>query len=283
MGLGLLSAFLVVEVIVAVLARSLALLSDAGHLLTDVAAIAAALWAMRLAARPARGALTYGWKRAEILSATANALTLVVVAAVVAVEAVRRLVDPPRVDATPVIVVALVGIAVNIAVAASVARANRSSLNVEGAYQHILTDLYGFVATAIAAVVILVTGWQRADAVASLVLVVLMLRSGITLGAQGLRVLLEAAPRGIRLSEIRTHLLEVDHVREIHDLHVWTVTSDMPAVSAHVVVDEACFSDAHAPQLLDALQACLHEHFDIEHSSLQLEPPNHAAHESALH
>ncbi|MBO1754891.1 cation diffusion facilitator family transporter [Allobranchiibius sp. CTAmp26] len=282
-ALGLLSAYLVVEVVVALLARSLALLSDAGHLLTDVGSLAVALWAIRLAARPAGGAMTYGWKRAEILSAAGNAATLLVVGLIVLIEAVRRLAHPPHVDAAPVLVTALVGIAVNIVVAWAVARADRSSLNVEGAYQHILTDLYGFLATAAAAVVILVTGWQRADAVASLLLVVLMARSGLTLARQSSRILLEAAPPGMQISDIREHLLRVDHVRDVHDLHVWTVTSDDHALSAHVVVDEGCFADSHAPQLLDALQACLHEHFDIGHSSLQLEPPTHAAHETAIH
>lgn len=282
-ALGLLSAYLAVEVVVALLARSLALLSDAGHLLTDVGSLAVALWAIRLAARPARGAMTYGWKRAEILSAAGNAATLLVVGLIVLIEAVRRLVHPPHVDAAPVLVTALAGIAVNIVVAWAVARADRSSLNVEGAYQHILTDLYGFLATSAAAVVILATGWQRADAVASLVLVALMTRSGVTLARQSSRILLEAAPQGVQISQIREHLLRVDHVRDVHDLHVWTVTSDDHALSAHVVVDEGCFADSHAPQLLDALQACLHEHFDIGHSSLQLEPPTHAAHETAIH
>ncbi|MBO1765501.1 cation diffusion facilitator family transporter [Allobranchiibius sp. GilTou38] len=283
LGLGLLTAYLVAEVVVALLSRSLALLSDAGHLLTDVGSLAVALWAIRLAARPARGAMTYGWKRAEILSAAGNAATLLVVGLIVLIEAVRRLVHPPHVDAAPVLITALVGIGVNIVVAWAVARADRSSLNVEGAYQHILTDLFGFLATAAAAVVILATGWQRADAVASLVLVVLMFRSGLTLARQSSRILLEAAPPGVRISDIREHLLRVDHVRDVHDLHVWTVTSDDHALSAHVVVDEGCFADSHAPQLLDALQACLHEHFDIGHSSLQLEPPTHAAHETAIH
>lgn len=282
-GLGLLGVFLVGEVIVAFAAGSLALLSDAGHMLTDAASLAVALWALHLARRPAGGAMTYGWKRAEILSAAANAGTLLVVALIVLIEGVRRLVDPPPVDGVPVLVTALVGIAVNVAVAWSVARANRSSLNVEGAYQHIVTDLYGFIATAVAAVVILATGWTRADAVASLALVVLMTRSGFTLARASSRILLEAAPVGIAVADIREHLLRVDHVRDVHDLHLWTVTSHEHSVSAHIVVDAGCFTDSHAPQMLDQLQHCLHSHFGIEHSSLQLEPPSHAAHESAIH
>lgn len=280
---GLLGTFLVGEVVVAFASSSLALLSDAGHMLTDVASLAVALWALRLARRPAGGAMTYGWKRTEILSAAVNAGTLLVVALIVLIEGVRRMIDPPSVDGGPVLITALVGIAVNILVAWSVSRANRSSLNVEGAYQHILTDLYGFIATAIAAGVIITTGWVRADAVASLVLVVLMARSGITLARASSRILLEAAPDGTSVAEIREHLLRVDHVRDVHDLHVWTVTSHEHSISAHVVVDEGCFGDSHAPQMLDQLQDCLHDHFGIEHSSLQLEPPSHAAHEGALH
>lgn len=282
-ALGLLGAFLVGEVTVAFAADSLALLSDAGHMLTDIASLAVALWALRLARRPAGGSMTYGWKRAEILSAAANAGTLLVVALIVLIEGVRRLFDPPSVDGGPVLITALVGIAVNIGVAWAVSKANRSSLNVEGAYQHIVTDLYGFIATAVAAVVILVTGWARADAVASLVLVVLMARSGIILARASSRILLEAAPDGVSVADIRAHLLHVDHVRDVHDLHVWTVTSHEHAVSAHVVVDDECFTDSHAPQMLDQLQECLHDHFGIEHSSLQLEPPSHAAHEGAIH
>lgn len=282
-AVGLLGTFLVGEVVVAFASSSLALLSDAGHMLTDVASLAVALWALRLARRPAGGAMTYGWKRTEILSAAVNAGTLLVVALIVLIEGIRRMVNPPPVDGGPVLITALVGIAVNILVAWSVSRANRSSLNVEGAYQHILTDLYGFIATAVAAAVIITTGWVRADAVASLVLVVLMARSGITLARASSRILLEAAPDGTSVAEIREHLLRVDHVRDVHDLHVWTVTSNEHSVSAHVVVDEGCFGDSHAPQMLDQLQDCLHDHFGIEHSSLQLEPPSHAAHEGAIH
>lgn len=282
-ALGLLGAFLIGEVIVAFAANSLALLSDAGHMLTDVASLIVALFALRLARRPAGGSMTYGWKRAEILSAAVNAGTLLVVALIVFIEAIRRVFDPPEVAGAPVLITALVGIVVNIVVAWSVSRANRSSLNVEGAYQHILTDLYGFIATAVSAAVILVTGWVQADVVASLVLVVLMARSGIILARASSRILLEAAPDGIDMDDIREHLLHVDHVRDVHDLHVWTLTSHEHALSAHVVVDDECFTDSHAPQMLDELQECLHEHFGIEHSSLQLEPPSHAAHEGAIH
>jgi cobalt-zinc-cadmium efflux system protein len=282
-ALALLSGFLVVEVVVAVLARSLALLSDAGHMLTDVAAIALALVAARLATRPARGLWTFGMHRAEILSAAVNGVTLLVISLVVAVEAVRRLADPPDVAGWPIVVTALVGCLVNVSVAWLLARADRRSLNVEGAFQHVLTDLYGFVGTLAAGVVILLTGWTRADPIASLLVVGLMLWAAWQLLRDSSRILLEGAPADTDLALMRTHLLGVPHVQSVHDLHVWTVTSSLPALSAHIVVDEACFSDGHAPQILDQIQACLAGHFDVEHSTFQLEPPGHADHEAGAH
>jgi cobalt-zinc-cadmium efflux system protein len=283
-ALGLLVAYMVAEILVALVTGSLALLSDAGHMLTDAGAIAVALWAMGLAARPATGEWTFGWKRAEILSALGNGVTMLVIAAVVAVEAVRRLVaSGPDVQGGPVLAVALLGMVVNVAAAWLLARANRSSLNVEGAYQHVLTDLYGFAGTAVAAVVILTTGWTRADAVASLVVVALMLYAGWGLLRDSGRVLFEAAPAGTDLEGIRRHLLEVDHVHDVHDLHVWTLTSDLPVLSAHLVVDDTCFQDGHAPQILDQVQTCLGGHFDVDHSTFQLEPRSHAEHEHGVH
>ena len=283
-ALALLLAYMVAEVVVAILANSLALLSDAGHMLTDAGAIAVALWAMRLAARPAQDAWTFGWKRAEILSALSNGVTMLVIAAVVAVEAIRRLVDGhPTIHGGPVLVVALVGIVLNVAVACLLARANRSSLNVEGAYRHMLTDLYGFIGTVVAAVVIITTGWMRADSIASLVVAALMVHAGWGLLRDSVRILLEAAPAGTSLDEIRRHLLEAPHVHDVHDLHVWTVTSGLASLSAHLVIDDSCFNDGHAPQILDRVQECLGGHFDVEHSTFQLEPRSHAEHEHGAH
>jgi cobalt-zinc-cadmium efflux system protein len=282
-ALALLGAFLVAEVVVAVVAGSLALLSDAGHMLSDVGAIALALGAARLALRPAAGDWTFGLHRAEILSAAVNGVTLLVVAVLVAVEAVRRLVHPPEVAGGAVVATAVVGCVVNVAVAWLLARADRRSLNVEGAYQHVLTDLYGFVGTLVAGLVVIATGWTRADPLASLLVVALMLYAAWRLLRDSGRVLLEGAPAGADLAGMREHLLEVDHVREVHDLHVWTVTSSLPALSAHIVVDDACFADGHAPRILDQIQECLAGHFDVEHSTFQLEPPGHAAHEAGAH
>ena len=282
-ALVLLVAFMALEVVVAFTADSLALLSDAGHMLSDVGAIVGALWAMSLAARPAAGRWTFGLKRAEILSAAVNGVTLLVVSGVIAIEAVQRLLDPPETEGLPVLVVALVGIAVNLVATVVLARANRSSLNIEGAYRHILTDLYGFIGTVVAAIVILTTGYTRADAIASLVVVALMLHAAWGLLRESGIVLLEAAPDSTDLDEIRSHLVTEPHVHDVHDLHVWTVTSGLPTLSAHIVVDDSCFTDGHAPQLLDQLQACLTGHFDVEHSTFQLEPASHAAHEHGTH
>jgi cobalt-zinc-cadmium efflux system protein len=282
-ALVLLAAFMVAEVVVAVVSGSLALLSDAGHMLSDVGAIAGSLWAIRLASRPAAGAWTFGWKRAEILSAAGNGITLLVVGGIVAFEAIRRLIDPPHVSGGPVLTLALIGIGVNLVATWVLSRANRTSLNVEGAYRHVLTDLYGFLGTAVAGVVLLTTGFERADSIASLVVVGLMLLAAWELLRDSGRVLLEAAPAGMDLEDLRAHLLDTEHVHDVHDLHVWTLTSDLPALSAHVVIDDSCFADGHAPELLDRLQACLAGHFDVEHSTFQLEPARHLGHEAGAH
>lgn len=282
-ALVLIVAFLVVEVVVAIASGSLALLSDAGHMLTDAGSLAAALWALHLASRPARGSWTFGWQRAEILTAAANGVTLLVAAVLVAVEAIHRLVDPSPVAGGPVLVVALVGVAVNLAATWVLARADRSNLNVRAAFAHVVTDLYGFVGTAVAAVVVLTTGFVRADSIASLVVVVLMLVAARGLLRDSGRVLLEGAPESIDLDEVRGHLLSTEHVLDVHDLHVWTVTSSLPALSAHVVVRDECFRSGHTPQLLDLLQGCLVGHFDVEHSTFQLEPAGHGRHEAGAH
>jgi cobalt-zinc-cadmium efflux system protein len=282
-ALALLAAFMVAEVITAVLSGSLALLSDAGHMLSDVGAIGGSLWAISLAARPPSGKWTYGWKRAEILSAAANGITLLVVAGIVTAEAISRLIHPPAVDGGPVIAVAVAGIAVNVAATWVLARANRSSLNVQGAFRHVLTDLYGFIGTVIAGIVVVTTGFTRADAIASLVVVALMAKAAWELLRDSGRVLLEAAPEGMDLEQVRTHLAGVPHVLHVHDLHAWTVTSGLAALSAHVVIEDSCFSDGHAPRLLDQLQACLAGHFDVEHSTFQLEAAAHASHEPGTH
>ena len=202
---------------------------------------------------------------------------------ILAVEAVSRLIRPPLVEGLPVVVVAAAGIAVNVAASWVLGRANRSSLNIQGALRHVLTDLYGFIGTVIAGVIILATGWTRADAIASLLVVVLMVKAAVELLRASGRVLLEAAPENMDLDDVRAHLLATEHVRGLHDLHAWTVTSSLPALSAHIVIDESCFTGGHAPRLLDQLQACIAGHFDVEHSTFQLEPATHAGHETGIH
>ncbi len=280
---ALVGAFLVAEVVAAVLTSSIALLADAGHMAVDEGALAVAFAAARLAARPARGRWTYGLQRAEILSAAVNGVTLLVIAALVAFAAVRRLVSPSTVGGAGVVAVAVVGVAVNLLATRILAGADRSRMNVRGAYRHVLTDLWGFLATAAAGAVILATRFERADAIASLVVVVLMCAAAWRLLGEAGRVLLEAAPDDLDLESVRAHLLEAPHVRDVHDLHVWTVTSAHPALSAHVVVDRDCFADGHAPEVLDELQACVASHFDVEHSTFQLEPGDHSRHEFETH
>ena len=266
-ALALILGFMLAEVVVGILAGSLALLSDAGHMLTDAAAIALSLVAARLAARPAEGAMTYGLGRAEILSAQVNGITLLVLAVLITWEAVQRLGSPSEVDAAPVLVVALAGIAVNLLAARVLAGAGRGSLNVEGSFRHVVTDLYAFIATALAAVVILATGFDRADAIASLFVAALMLYSAYALLRASGRIFLEAAPEGLDVPAIGNALAAEPYVVQVHDLHVWEVTSGFPALSAHVVVERDC--DCHAVRA--SLERLLADRFDLDHTTLQVE------------
>lgn len=266
-ALVLITTFMAVEVVVGLVANSLALISDAAHMLTDAASIVLALIAMRLSARPARGGFTYGLKRAEILSAQANGLSLLLLAAWLAYESVHRLIDPPQVTGSLVVVTALAGIVVNVAAAWCLSRANRSSLNIEGAYQHVLNDLLAFVASAVAGAVVLITGFARADALATLVVVALMVKAGYGLLRDSGRILLEAAPAGLAPDAIGARLASVPFVAEIHDLHVWTITSGEPALSAHVLVTRG--SDCHA--IRGTLESLLRKSYGITHTTLQVD------------
>jgi cobalt-zinc-cadmium efflux system protein len=268
-ALALILALMVAEIAAGVIAHSLALLSDAGHMLADAGAIGFSLLALRLAARSPSGAMTFGLGRAEILSAQANGVTLLILSVVIVVDALRRLVSPPSVDALPVLIVALVGIVVNLAAATILARGSGESrsLNLEGSYQHIVTDLYGFIATAVAAGIILATGFNRADAIASLIIAGILLRAAYGLLKESGRVFMEAAPAGIDPEEIGRTLAAYPGVVEIHDLHVWEVTSGFPALSAHVVVRAG--DDCH--ELRRSLQRLVSERFDISHTTLQVD------------
>ena len=282
-SLAVIAVFMVVEVTAAFVGGSLALLADAGHMLADAGALGMAWWVTHLAAQPARGSMTFGFKRAEILSAAANGVTLLVVAVVVAVEAVARLLHPVRVDGALVAVVAAAGLVANGAATAILAGSSRRSLNLVGAIAHLLSDVWAFAATLVAGLVIVATGFRRADPIASLVIVAIMGRAAWGLLRASGRILLEAAPDDLALGEVREHILGIGEVAAVHDLHAWVVTSDLPAVSAHVVVSDECFLDGRAPQVLDRLQECLAGHFDVEHSTFQLEPARHAAHEAPQH
>jgi len=266
-ALLLIVAFMIVEVVSGLLAHSLALLSDAAHTLTDAAALAMSLIVIRLVRRPAGGDLTFGLRRAEILSAQANGATLLVLAALIVYGGVHRLLTPSRPDGTVVLVVALIGIAVNLLATNQLARANRRSMNIEGSFQHLLTDLYAFIATAIAGAIILTTGFRRADAVAALLVAALMLRAAYGLLRDSGRVLLEAAPAGMSVAEIGAALAGQLHVVSVHDLHVWELGSGFPSLSAHVLVRAG--EDCHA--IRRDLEAMLAERFGFEHTTLQVD------------
>jgi cobalt-zinc-cadmium efflux system protein len=266
-ALALILVLMAGELTAGVLANSLALLSDAGHMLTDAGALGFSLVAMGLAARPAAGAMTFGFRRLEILSAQANGVTLLVIAGFIVYEAIDRLVEPARVHAGVVLAVALAGAIVNLAAVLTLAGADRSSLNVEGSFQHILTDLYGFLGTAVAAGVILLTGFDRADAIASLAIAALMIRAGTVLVASSARIFLEAAPKQLDPQLIGRALVALGGVIEVHDLHVWEVSSGFPALSAHVLVSPE--ADCHRARR--EMEATLHERFGLDHTTLQVD------------
>jgi cobalt-zinc-cadmium efflux system protein len=267
-ALALILGFMAIEVVAGLLAHSLALVSDAAHMLTDAAALGLSLVALRLAARPARGAMTYGFLRVEALAAQANGLTLLVLAGAIVYSAVVRLISPPAVSAWVMVAVALVGIAVNTAATVALAGAGREAhMSVEGSFQHILTDLFAFIGTALAGAVILLTGFERADPIASLFVAALMVRSAVGLLRASGRIFLEAAPPGLDPQEIGHALASHPGVVEVHDLHVWELSAGFPALSAHVLV--APEADCHAARR--ALQELLVERFGVEHTTLQVE------------
>jgi cobalt-zinc-cadmium efflux system protein len=266
-ALGLIVGFMAVEVAVAIVADSLALLSDAAHMLVDAGALGLSVWAARLARRPARGVMTFGLRRAEILAAQANGITLLLLGLAIVIEGVRRLVSPPDVRGGLVLVTALAGAAVNVAALWQVSRANRRSLNVEGSFRHLLTDLYAFAGTAVAGLVVWTTGFERADPIASLAVAASMLVTAWPLLRRSGRVLLEGAPEGMSPQEIAGAIRGHAGVTDVHDLHVWEISSGFPALSAHVLVgrDEDCHG------IRRELEALLHERFHLDHTTLQVE------------
>lgn len=266
-ALVLIASFMAIEVVAGIIASSLALLSDAAHMLTDAGSIALALFAVRLAARPPTLRYTFGLGRAEILSAQANGAALLVLAGVLGIEAVQRLFNPPDVEGAIVIVIGVVGALVNVAAAFALSRSERRSLNVQGALAHVMADLYGSIAAVSAGAVIVLTGFEQADGIAALVVSALMLRSGWRLLRDSGRILLEGSPKNIDVDQVGHALASAPGVIEVHDLHIWEVTSGFPALAAHVLVAEG--DDCHARRA--ELERLLRERFGIEHTTLQVD------------
>ncbi|SFO60469.1 cobalt-zinc-cadmium efflux system protein [Geodermatophilus obscurus] len=287
--LVLTASVLVVQVVGALLSGSLALLADAAHAGTDAAGLVIALIAATLALRPATARRTWGYRRAEVLGATLQAAVLLAVGVLVAVEAVGRRLDPAgtEVAATPVLVFGAIGLAANAAGIWVLTRGGRSgNVNMRAALLEVVNDALGSVAVLVAAGVIAVTGWQAADAVASLLIAALIVPRTVGLLRRTVSVLLESTPPGLDLDAVRAHLeAKDDRIIAVHDLHASLISDDLPVLSAHVVIDEVCFANGSAPQVLDRLQACLAEHFavSVEHCTFQLEPRSHAGHELAAH
>lgn len=283
--LGITVTVLVVEIIGAVISGSLALLADAGHMLTDAAGLTIALIAANLAARPATDRRTWGYRRAEVLGATLQAAVLLAVGGYVFVEGIRRLFDPPEVGSSAMVVFGIIGLVGNAVSIAVLTRGRSSNVNMRAAFLEVVNDALGSVAVLLAALIITLTGWLQADAVVSLLIALLIVPRTLKLLAETVSVLLEAAPPGLDLDEVRRHLREQPHVLDVHDLHATQITSELPVLTAHIVVEDTCFQDGHAPQILDELQACLAGHFpvSVEHSTFQLETLEHRSHEIAPH
>jgi cobalt-zinc-cadmium efflux system protein len=277
------TAVLVAEVIGGVLSGSLALIADAGHMFADVAGLSLAVVAAVLVERPATARRTWGYRRAEVLAAAAQAAVLLAVSVFVVAEAVSRLVSPTAVEPDIMVIFGAVALFANIASIVLLSRARGGGLNVRAAMLEVMSDALGAAAVIVAAALIAWTGWARTDAVVSLVIGALILPRTWKLLRDTVGVLMEAAPKGVDLAAVRDHILGVEHVRGLHDLHASSVASDLPILTAHVVVDDSCFHDGHLPRLLDELQDCLAGHFDVEHSTFQFEPTTHAEHEHAAH
>ena len=274
---------LLVEVVGAFVSNSLALLADAGHMLTDVAGLTLGLVAAVLARRPATDARTWGYRRAEVLGAAAQAAVLLAVGVFVLVEAVRRLAEPPEVTAGAMLVFGVVGLVGNLIGLALLFGGRGSNLNLRAAYLEVLNDALGSVAVLVAALVIATTGWLRADAVASLLIGLLILPRTWGLLRETVDVLLESTPKGLDLSGVRERILRLPHVKDVHDLHASQVATGLPVLTAHVVVDDSCFHDGHLGPMLDELQRCIDRDFNVEHSTIQFEAAAHADHEHETH
>jgi cobalt-zinc-cadmium efflux system protein len=284
-AIAITATVLVVEVVGALVSGSLALLADAGHMTSDLLGLGIALAATIIAGRPATDRHTFGFQRGEVLGALANGLILAVVAVFVAIQGIQRLLAPegPAVDGGLMLLAAGIGLVANVAALLVLRGGAGSSINLRGAYLEVLGDAFGSVATIVAGVVIALTGFGRADAIASLVIAALIVPRAVVLLREVVRVLNESTPVGTEPERIRAHLLETPGVTAVHDVHVWAITSGSPVFTAHVVVDQEVFREGRTGELLDRLAGCLDDHFDVEHSTFQLEPEEHAGHEHRHH
>jgi cobalt-zinc-cadmium efflux system protein len=282
---GITLTILVAEVVGAVLTGSLALLIDAAHMLTDAVGLLVALFAANLATRPPNIRRTWGYGRAEVLSATVQATILLGVGIFVFVEGVKRLVNPPEITSGLLAIFGIIGLVANIASIMVLLSVRSANFNLRAAFLEVVNDALGSAAVIIAAIIIATTGWMRADAVVAMLIGVLILPRTLKLIWETIDVLLESTPRGLDLESVRVHILELPHVRSVHDLHATQISTGLPVLTAHVVVDDECFYDGHAPAMIDDLQKCVAEHFEvqIEHSTFQLERVAHAEHEHTTH
>lgn len=273
---------MVIEIIGGLAADSLALIADAAHMATDAVGLGMGLLAIHFAARPADDSRTFGYARAEILAALANCLLLLGVGGYLVYEAVERFITPPDTRGGLAIVFALIGMVANVISLSLLMRGQKESLNVRGAYLEVLADTLGSLTVLVSASVILTTGWQTADPIASLLIGLMIVPRTVKLLRETLNVLLEAAPKDVDMGEVRAHMLSLPGVADVHDLHAWTITSGMPVLSAHVVVDQDALDAVGHEKMLHDLQGCLGHHFDVEHCTFQLEPGGHAEHEAGL-
>ena len=281
-ALGITITVMVVEVVGGLLADSLALIADAAHMATDALGLGMALLAISFANRPATGNRTFGYARAEILAALANCLLLLGVGGYVLYEAIQRFVTPADTEGGLTIVFGLIGLVANMISLTLLVRGQKDSLNVRGAFLEVAADALGSLAVIISAVVILTTGWQAADPIASLAIGLMIVPRTLKLLRETLDVLLESAPKDVDMQDVRAHILGLDGVEDVHDLHAWTITSGMPVLSAHVVVRTDVLNAIGNEKMLHELQGCLGDHFDVEHCTFQLEPRGHAEHEAKL-
>ena len=281
-SLAITSTVMVVQIVGAALSGSLALFADAAHMFTDAAALVIALVASTVAARPANDRRTFGYQRAEVFGALVNAIILIGLSAWVAFEGISRLLNPGEAEIAGglMLVIAVVGLVANAVAMWLLSAAQRHSINVRGAYLEVLGDLFGSAAVIVAAIVVITTGWDQADAIASLLIAAMIVPRAIGLLREVVSVLAESAPAGTHVTEIRDHILSTPGVVDVHDVHVWQLTRGAPVFTAHVVVDDAALADGRAAGILSGLQSCLSQHFDVEHSTFQLEPAGHVEHDA---